>query len=109
MSLLHLHKRKRLSGKAFHPYPANSLRLRILDKVVYASGIIALGMMIPQLKLIYVGKVTAGLEPITWITLAILNIPWIIYGLVHKEGPIALTSAGWLIVNALVFTGTVLY
>ena len=80
-----------------------------LDKIVYAAGIIAIIMMIPQLRLIYVEKNAAGLEPITWITLALLNIPWIIYGVAHKEKPIVLIYSLWIIVNALIFIGAVMY
>lgn len=107
--LHHLHKRKRASGRALHPFPASSRMLRFLDKVVYAAGIIAIIMMLPQLKLIYVEKNAGGLAPITWIMLAVLNIPWIIYGVVHKERPIILVYILWLIVNTLVFIGSVIY
>ena len=109
MSLHHLHARKRFSGKALHPFPAISRVIRILDKVVYAAGIIAIIMMFPQLQLIYMEKNAAGIAPITWITLAILNIPWIIYGIVHKEKPIVLVYILWFIVNTLVFIGAVIY
>lgn len=109
MSLHHLHKRKRNSNRALHPFPAHSRRLRILDKIVYAAGIIAIIMMLPQLHLIFVGKNADGIAPITWITLAVLNIPWIIYGIAHKERPIILVYTLWIIVNSLVFIGAVMY
>lgn len=109
LNLHHLHKRKRSSGHAHHPYPANSAGLRLLDKVVYVAGIVSLTMMLPQLRLIYVGKEAGGLEPITWFTLAVLDIPWIFYGLVHKEAPLTFIYTGWLVVNALIFIGAVIY
>ena len=109
MALHHLHKRKRSSGRAFHSFPADTRSLRFLDKVVYAAGVIAIIMMFPQLRLIFVEKNAAGLAPITWITLAILNIPWIIYGFVHRERPIILVYILWLIVNSFMFIGAVIY
>lgn len=105
----HLHVRKRHAGKALHSFPASKRSIRILDKVVYAAGILAIIMMFPQLRLIFVEKNAAGIEPITWITLAVLNIPWIIYGFVHKEKPLILVYFLWLVVNTLVFIGAVLY
>lgn len=109
MTLFHLHKRKRLSGRAVHPFPANSRILRLLDKIVYAAGLVAIAMMLPQLRLIYVEKNAGGFMPITWIMLALLNIPWIIYGFAHKEKPIILVYSLWLIVNGLIFIGAVMY
>lgn len=80
-----------------------------LDKVVYAAGIISLTMMLPQLRLIFVEKNAAGLEPITWLTLSIMDIPWIVYGIVHREAPLTFIYTMWLIVNALIFIGAVIY
>ncbi|MSR87682.1 MAG: hypothetical protein EXS69_00725 [Candidatus Zambryskibacteria bacterium] len=96
MAFHHLHARTRDS----HPS---------LDKVLYLSGIISIGMMIPQLWLIYGEKNAGGIEPITWITLAVLDIPWIIYGFVQKERPLVFIYTLWLIVNTLIFIGSVLY
>ncbi|OHA92032.1 MAG: hypothetical protein A3J09_00850 [Candidatus Zambryskibacteria bacterium RIFCSPLOWO2_02_FULL_51_21] len=105
----HPHLRKRASGRALHPFPASSRFIRILDKVVYAAGLIAIFSMFPQIRVIFVEKDATGLAPITWITLAVLNIPWIIYGFVHKEKPIILVYILWLIVNTIVFVGAVIY
>lgn len=109
MSLLHIHKRKRLSGKTRHPYPADTFRLRLLDKVVYSAGFISLGMMIPQLHLIYVEKSASGLEPMTWLALSLMDIPWIIYGVAHKEKPLIFIYTMWFLVNGLIFIGAVIY
>lgn len=109
MSLHHLHTRKRFSGKTIHSYPAGTRTLRLLDKIVYAAGFIAILMMLPQLRLIFVEKDAGGLLPLTWITLALLNIPWIVYGFVHKERPIVIVYTLWIVVNILVFVGAVLY
>lgn len=109
MSLAHLYRRKRQSTKSLHPFPANSRGLRLLDKFVYTAGIISLLMMIPQLKLIYMAKNASGLEPMTWIVFALMDIPWIVYGLVHREPPLVFIYTMWLVANLLVFIGAVLY
>lgn len=109
MSLHHLHKRKRASGEALHPFPANTKALRLLDKTVYVAGIISLVMMSPQLYVIFVEKNASGLAPISWITFALMNIPWIIYGLVHRERPLVIMYSVWFFVNILVFVGAVMY
>ncbi len=109
MSLHHIHQRKRASGRSRHPFPAQSKNIRWLDKVVLVAGIVSPAMMLPQLWLIYSEKNAAGIEPVSWISFTLLNIPWIIYGLVHKEAPFVLTYILWFITNALVFIGAVIY
>jgi len=99
MSFHHVHVRRRGKGEP----------LSFLDKAVYISGMISLLMMLPQLKLIYLEKVSAGIEPITWITLTILDIPWIIYGVIRGESPLVFIYTGWLVVNFSVFLGAILY
>ncbi|MDO8565479.1 MAG: hypothetical protein Q7R67_02580 [bacterium] len=98
---------------AYHPLRPHKRSLigvhPTLDKAVYIAGIISLAMMFPQLKLIYMGKNAAGLEPITWLTLSLMDIPWIIYGIAHKEKPLIFIYTMWLIVNALIFVGAVIY
>jgi uncharacterized protein with PQ loop repeat len=80
-----------------------------MDKIVYLAGIVSLLIMLPQLKLVYMEKNASGLEPITWIVLTIMDIPWIIYGVVHKERPLVFIYTMWLIINGLIFIGAVIY
>ncbi len=81
----------------------------MMDKMVYVAGIISLLIMLPQLKLVYVEKNASGLEPLTWIVLTIMDIPWIIYGLAHKEKPLVFIYSMWFIINGLIFVGALLY
>ncbi len=100
----HLHVRKRRE-----PYPARTSALRLLDGVVLVVGILGPIFSIPQILLIYVGQQAAGVSPESWAAWALLDIPWIIYGLVHRERPIVITYTLWLICNTLVFVGALLY
>ncbi|MBX4181502.1 hypothetical protein KW807_01395 [Candidatus Parcubacteria bacterium] len=96
----HVKSQRRIAKGIKHP---------VLDKVVYCAGIISLTMMAPQLWLIYHTHNASGLAPISWFTLALMDIPWIIYGYVHKEKPLVFIYTMWLISNSLVFIGSVLY
>ena len=104
----HLHLRKRVYSLA-EPYPAKTSFKRILDKVVYLVGIVGPIMTIPQIWVIFVGRDATGVAPISWLTWALLDIPWILYGIAHRERPIVMTYTLWLICNVLVFIGAVLY
>lgn len=108
LQLHHLHVRKRHSH-SLEPYPARTQWKRWLDKTVYAAGIIGPIMSLPQIIRIYGTGSADGIAPESWFMWALLDIPWIIYGLVHREFPIAMTYILWLLCNTLVLVGALLY
>jgi len=104
----HLHLRKRHS-RALEPYPARTWWKRWLDRVVLAVGIIGPIMSIPQIVLIYVGRDATGVSALSFFAWALFNIPWIFYGLVHREPPIVITYTLWLACNSAIAFGALLY
>ena len=106
--LHHLHLRKRIS-KGLEPFPARTSWKRQLDRLVLAVGVIGPAASIPQVLKIYVTQNAGGISVISWGALAILDIPWILYGLVHNERPIVMTYSLWFIINILVTIGATMY
>ncbi|HEY4488454.1 MAG TPA: PQ-loop repeat-containing protein [Candidatus Paceibacterota bacterium] len=110
MSVLHhVHLRKRRTRPGLEPFPARSAWKRLLDRVIYAAGIIGPIMTIPQILKIYGEQNASGLSPISWGAWTLLNIPWILYGLAHRERPIIITYTLWFFCNSAVFIGAMLY
>lgn len=108
MHFHHLHLRKRIS-KSLEPYPARSAWKRLLDRVVFAAGIVGPVLTLPQIVLIYTNHDASGISAMSWFGWAALNVVWILYGLVHKEPPIVMTYSFWFIANSTVAIGAVLY
>ncbi|MBI5457412.1 hypothetical protein HY971_01675 [Candidatus Kaiserbacteria bacterium] len=106
--LHHLHLRKRASG-GLEPFPARTPWKRLLDKAVLGVGVIGPLASIPQVLKIYLTQDATGLSGISWGIWALLDIPWIAYGLVHRERPIIVAYSLWLTVNSLVFIGALMY
>ncbi len=104
----HIHLRKRVS-KSLEPYPARTPWKRLLDKVIYLVGILGPAMTLPQVILIYVGQDASGVSPITWFGWAIFDIPWILYGMAHRERPITVTYSLWFATNLIVAVGALIY
>ena len=99
--LYHQHLRAR-GAAALEPYPARKVSLWILDMVVLAAGIIGPLMTIPQIAKILILHNAAGISVLTWGMYALLDLPWIIYGIAHASRPILLTYILWFLVNTLV-------
>ncbi len=106
--LRHLHLRKRRAA-GYEPYPARGVWLRFLDRLVLVAGVVGPVATIPQILKIYLTQDATGVSALSWGTWALFDIPWILYGLAHRERPIAITYALWFTVNALVFVGVLLY
>lgn len=91
------------------PYPAQRLWLRVLDKTVLVVGTVGPLMTLPQILLIYTTHNATGVSPISWGAWAMLDLPWVIYGLAHRDIAIMLTYTLWCVMNITVCVGAVLY
>lgn len=99
----HLHIRKR------EPYPARTMGKRLLDDAVFAAGVIGPLSTIPQVLKIYLLQNATGVSAFSWGVWAILDLPWVLYGIVHKERPITITYIMWFLANTAVFIGAIIY
>ncbi|HLD06164.1 MAG TPA: PQ-loop domain-containing transporter [Candidatus Nanoarchaeia archaeon] len=102
--LHHIHRRK-LKRQFPHRNPA----IRLLDKALLWIAVIGPLMALPQVVKVYAEQNAAGLSLFSWTLFAVLNIPWIFYGIVHRERPILIAYCLWLLVNTAVVVGIVVY
>jgi uncharacterized protein with PQ loop repeat len=106
--LHHLHKRKRIHKK-MEQYPHPQAWIRFLDNLLLVIAVIGPMSNIPQILQIFISKTSAGVSTLTFCLLAVFNIPWIIYGIVHKEKPIITAYILWFTTNVIIITGTLIY
>ena len=106
--LHHFHRRKRIHQK-HEPYPHPNKWKRLMDKVIYVVVIVGVLMNIPQVAKIWIGQNATGVSVISWGAFFIISIFWLIYGIMHKEKPIILSSIGVMFFQALVVIGTLIY
>ena len=108
MALHHLHKRKRVHIK-LERYPHPNKWIRFLDNFLLVVAVIGPMANIPQIIKIFTLKTSIRVSTLTFTFMTIFNIPWIIYGIVHKEKPIVIAYVLWLITNLIVVAGTFIY
>jgi len=106
--LHHIHKRKRVHEK-LEKYPHENKWIRFLDKFLLGVAVVGPFMSLPQLLKIYVDKSAAGVSVLTFSLFALFNIPWLIYGIVHKDRPIKIAYTLWLITNTAIAVGAMVY
>ena len=106
--LHHFHKRKRIY-KNYEPYPHPNKWKRLIDKLIYIAILAKLVMTLPQVMQIWSVQSASGVSVYTWMTYAIVTFFWILYGLLHREKPIIISSALLIVLEISVVIGTLLY
>lgn len=86
-------------------YPHKDKWKRIMDRLIYVVGIVGPIMTIPQLLKIWVEQNASGVSVSSWIAYAICSFFWLIYGIMHKEKPIIITYALWIILDVFIIIG----
>ena len=104
----HYHKRKRVHKK-LDKYPHPDKFKRIIDKIIYIAAFAGPIMTIPQVTEIWVNKNPGGVSMISWSSYIILSTIWLVYGLLHKEKPIIISSIFWIILEVHIVIGIIIY
>lgn len=104
----HIHKRKRKHHKLLE-YPHSKKWIRFLDKFLLVVAVVGPLITLPQILKIYVGQNATGVSTLSWGLFALFNIPWIVYGVVHKDKPIIIGYSLWLVTNIIVVVGALIY
>lgn len=66
-------------------------------------------MTFPQIWNIYYLHSAAGVSAFSWFAFGILDVPFVLYGVIHRNQVIITTYILWLIVNFAVAFGAILY
>src|SRR3989344_8553323 len=98
MTLHHIHKRKRCY-QDLQPYPHPQPWINFLDRLLVMIAFIAPLFTLPQIYKILSTQNANEISTITWGAYAFFNIPWIVYGVAHKDKPIIFAYIMWMIMN----------
>ena len=106
--LHHIHRRKRQTKK-LDPFPHPDHRIRFIDDFIYIVAILIPLMTIPQILIIWTNKSAQDMSLITWSAFLVSAIMWFIYSVVHKDKPLIINSALWVILESLVVIGIIIF
>ena len=107
-NLHHIHNRK-IVGKKLKKYPNDNKYIRFLDRIILAVAVIGPALTIPQIFKIFYYQNAEGVSITTWSLYILFDIPWIIYGMVHKEKPITIAYMFWVLMGLTVVLGILMY
>jgi uncharacterized protein with PQ loop repeat len=106
---IHALRRRRRSTAGTEQFPHSSKSVRYFDYFMYFVGAIAPLALLPQIIQLFVSHNAAGISVWTWLLLAIMNIFWILYGIIHKDYPVLVTNLGIGIFDLIIVAGVVLF
>jgi MtN3 and saliva related transmembrane protein len=104
----HLNLRKRIFKK-LEPYPHPESLKRLLDKTMVFIAVVGPLATLPQVFQVFSTQDAKGLSLITWSLWTVLSFLWCIYGAVHKETPIVVSNAIYIVLQGAVIVAIFLY
>ncbi|NQZ84193.1 MAG: hypothetical protein HRU03_00605 [Nanoarchaeales archaeon] len=104
----HFHIRKRVHQK-LEKFPSTDSKKRFLDKIIYFVGVSGPIMTIPQVWEIYSKHDATGVSLVSWGWYLATAFVWLTYAIVHKEKPLIMTYALWILIEIVLVVGIVLY
>lgn len=66
-------------------------------------------MTVPQVLTIWVGGNAAGVSLVSWVSYLFAACLWFVYGLRKRDKTIYLACVGWVLLDAAVVVGVIVY
>lgn len=82
---------------------------QLIKRSVLAIAVLEPAMTIPQINEIFSSQKAEGVSSTTWGLYIGAAIIWLLYGLQLKDKPLIISSILWIITEATVVIGTLLY
>jgi len=80
-----------------------------LSRVLGGMSVFTLLMTVPQVLTIWVSQQAAGVSVISWSAYLLSAVLWFWYGLHKRDRNIYLACVGWIILDAAVIAGALVY
>lgn len=107
LGLHHAHVGKRL--KQGQQYPANDRWVRFVDQAIYVGAFVGPIFTLPQVLAVWGARSAAGVSIITWAAYTVAAMGWLYYGILHKDKPIIVSNALWIVMDLLIVIGALIY
>ena len=100
----HVHKRKKKGS-----FPDKDPHKRLVDRIIYIFVFLVPALATEQIWKIWRYKEASGVSLVAWIVFTVNSSVWLWYGILHREKPIIISSALWIIVDLFIVVGVIVY
>jgi MtN3 and saliva related transmembrane protein len=81
----------------------------LINKLVLFMAIVEPLMTLPQIYEVWIRRETAGVSLMSWSFFFVAAIIWLLYGLKIKDTPLIVSSALWVLVEAVLIIGLLVF
>ena len=89
--------------------PPNRDKHPIIDAVCLLTAVLMPLTAIPQILKLHTTQDSSGVSLTMWLLYLIGIVPFLIYGLVHKQLQLIILNSLWLVVSILVISAVLMY
>lgn len=100
---------RRLKGAMGEQAEQGRRYVRLLDRITFFAGVVGPFTVLPQVYEIFSTKNASGVSLTSWVLMFVVTLPWIFYGMAHKEKSIIVSFILWEVVNLFVIAGILAY
>lgn len=108
IGLHHVETRRKFFAH-IEPFPHPERVRKFFDYLVLIVGTLSPLTLVPQVIAIYRLHSASGFSFTTWFLLALINVMWITYGLLHREVPVWVSNLGMLLCNGSIVLAIFLF
>jgi uncharacterized protein with PQ loop repeat len=80
-----------------------------LERLLRAVSIATMLMTVPQVLAIWIGRDAGAVSLVAWIAYLLSACLWFVYGLRKKDKTIYVACLGWILLDAAVVIGVIVY
>lgn len=106
---LHHHEVRKRLYENLEPYPHPAAFTRFFDRLMYVAALAAPLVLLPQVLTLYETKDASSLSLVTWSFLGVINALWVIYGWLHKERIIFVSTFLLCILDMTIVAGILMF
>jgi len=82
---------------------------QLIRRTVLVVAIIEPLMTLPQIYEVWIKQQAEGVSSLTWGLYIVAGFIWLLYGIQLKDKPLIISSSLWIVTEAIVVVGVILY
>lgn len=80
-----------------------------LERILRVLSVLTMLMTVPQVLTIWIGRDAGGVSLVSWASYLVSASLWFVYGVQKRDKTIYLACIGWILLDAAVITGVIIY
>lgn len=98
-----------MPGRSHHFHITKKNEKRLINRICAVFAVLMPLTVLPQIHLLFTTQNASGLSLAMWVLYSIGCVPFLIFGYIYKLPQLIVLNALWLVMQAIMIVGIVLY